>query len=133
MGARCNFWGFLHYDDRRLSWWSSCDGPQHNDSRCDTVMINLCLIFYAICKLANSLSVKTFKTQTVHYVFSLRISVSVHVIITQIMAPAMFINFWLVLLFLFASSLVPKFREQKKIERSPGNGQTWYNLAGGVN
>ena len=89
--------------------------------------------FYAICKLANSLSVKTFKTQTVHYVFSLRISVSVHVIITQIMAPAMFINFWLVLLFLFASSLVPKFREQKKLERSPGNGQTWYNLAGGVN
>ena len=33
-------------------------------------------------KLAIKLSVKTFKTRTVHFVFSLRIFVSVHVIIT---------------------------------------------------
>ena len=38
-GGRCNIWGFLHCDERRSGWWASRDGPQHDRSRSDTVMI----------------------------------------------------------------------------------------------
>ena len=37
-GCRCNFWGLLHYDDRTSPRWASCNGPQHDCSRSDTVM-----------------------------------------------------------------------------------------------
>ena len=60
-------------------------------------------------KFAIKLSVKTFKTRTVHFVFSLRIFVSVHVIITSITAPGMFIKLCLVVLLLLPGSLVSKF------------------------
>ena len=40
-GGWCNFWGFLHYDYWRSSWWSSRDGPQHDCSRSDTFMISV--------------------------------------------------------------------------------------------
>ena len=66
---------------------------------------------------------ETFKTGSVHFVFSLRIFVFVHVRITSIIALGMFTNLSLALLLLFADSLVPKFNE-KKLGRSPGNGQT---------
>ena len=49
---------------------------------------------------------KTFKTRTVHFVFSLRTFVSAHVIITSITAPGMSINLSLVALLLLAGSLV---------------------------
>ena len=78
---------------------------------------------------------KTSKTRTVHFVFSLRVFVSAHVIITSIAAPGLFKSICLVLLLLLAGSLVPKFHFQltkKKPERSPGKGQTQYNLAYGV-
>ena len=64
--------------------------------------------------LQSELSVKTLRTRTVHFVFSLRIFVSAHVIITSITAPGMFTNLCLVLLLLFADSPVPKFRFQLK-------------------
>ena len=35
----CNFWGLLYCDDRRSPWWASCDGPQHDRNRSETVMI----------------------------------------------------------------------------------------------
>ena len=63
-------------------------------------------------KLAIKLSVKTFKTRTVHFVFSLRIFVSVHVIITSITAPGMFTKLCLVVLLLLPGSLVSKFHFQ---------------------
>ena len=65
----------------------------------------LYFIFTAVSKL----SVKTFKTRTAHFVFSLRIFLSAQVIVTSITALDMFKNFCLVLLLLFADSLVPKF------------------------
>ena len=49
---------------------------------------------------------KTFKTRTVHFVFSLRTFVSAHVIITSITALGMSINLSLVVLLLLAGSLV---------------------------
>ena len=78
---------------------------------------------------------KTSKTRTVYFVFSLRVFVSAHVIITSIAAPGLFKSICLVLLLLLDGSLVPKFHFQltkKKPERSPGKGQTQYNLAVGV-
>ena len=78
---------------------------------------------------------KTFKTRTVHFIFSLRIFVSAHVIITSITAPGMFTYLYLVPLLPFADSLVPKFHfqfKEKKIEKSPGKGWTWCNLADGM-
>ena len=72
-------------------------------------------IFFSLAtprKLAIKLSVKTFKTRTVHFVFSLRIFVSVHVIITSITAPGMFIKLCLVVLLLLPGSLVSKFHFQ---------------------
>ena len=65
----------------------------------------LYFIFTAVSKL----SVKTFKTRTAHFVFSLRIFLSAQVVITSITALDMFKNFCLVLRLLFADSLVPKF------------------------
>ena len=79
--------------------------------------------------------VKTFKTRTVHFTFSLRIFVSAHVVITQITAPSMFANLCWVLLSLLAGSLIPKFHFQltkKRLERSPGKGWAWYSLADGA-
>ena len=72
----------------------------------------LCLIFITIRKLAIKLSVKTFKTWTVHFIFTLRIFVSAHVVITSITAPSMFINLCLVVLLLLPGSLVSKFHFQ---------------------
>ena len=46
-GSRCKFWGLLHCDDRRLRWWASSDGPQHDRSRSDTGMINVNFNSYA--------------------------------------------------------------------------------------
>ena len=65
----------------------------------------LYFIFTAVSKL----SVKTFKTRTAHFVFSLRIFLSAQVVITSITALDMFKNFCLVLRLLFADSIVPKF------------------------
>ena len=45
--GRCNFWGLLHYDDRRSPWWASRVGPQHDHGRSDTVMIGMNLNSYA--------------------------------------------------------------------------------------
>ena len=86
--------------------------PQHDRSRCDTIMIRmnfnsdarlyfssfpflflnpklyilnksqLYLIFITARKLAIKLNVKNFKTRTVHFVLSLRIFVSAHVTVT---------------------------------------------------
>ena len=64
------------------------------------------------------MSVKTFTTRTVHFVYFLRIFFSAHLIITSINAPGMFTNLSLVLLLLFADLPVPKFHsqlEKKKI------------------
>ena len=61
---------------------------------------------------------KTLKTRTVHFVYSLRIFVSTHVIITSIAAPGMFANLCLVLLLLFADSPVPKFHFQLKKKKT---------------
>ena len=49
----------------------------------------------------------------------------------------MFTNCCLVCLLLFSNLPVPKFhfqlqKKQKKPEKSPGKGWTWYNLAGGM-
>ena len=85
--------------------------------------------------LQSNWSVKTFKTRTVHFVFSLRIFVSAHVIITSITAPSTFTHLCLVLLLLFTDSPVPKFHFQwkkKKLEKSPRKGRTWFNLAYGI-
>ena len=60
------------------------------------------------------MSVKTFKTRTVHFVYYSRIFVSAHVIIKSITAPGMFTNLCLVLLSLFANLPVPKFHFQLK-------------------
>ena len=68
----------------------------------------------ATCKLAILLSVKTFQTRTVHFIFSLRIFVSAHLIITSITAPSMFTYLYLVPLLPFADSPVPKFHFQFK-------------------
>ena len=46
-GGRCNFWGFLDCDDRRLKWWASHNGPQYDRSRSDTVMIKMNFNSYA--------------------------------------------------------------------------------------
>ena len=70
----------------------------------------LYFIFIAVSKL----SVKTFKTRTAHFVFSLRIFLSAQVVITSITALDMFKNFCLVLRLLFADSLVPKFNFNKR-------------------
>ena len=64
---------------------------------------------YFIFTTVSKLSVKTFKTRTAHFVFSLRIFLSAQVVITSITALDMFKNFCLVLRLLFADSLVPKF------------------------
>ena len=45
--GRCNFWDFLLCDDRRSRWWASRDGPQHDRSRSDTVMISMHFNSYA--------------------------------------------------------------------------------------
>ena len=79
---------------------------------------------------------KTFKAWTVHFVFSLRIFVSAHVIITSITTLGIFTKLCgLVLLLVLAGSLVPKFHFQltkKRLEISPGNGWTQHKLAEGV-
>ena len=46
-GGRCQFWGLLHSDDQRSLWWSSRDGPQHDRSRSDTIMISMNFKSYA--------------------------------------------------------------------------------------
>ena len=55
-GGRCKFWGLIHYADRRLSQWAYLDGPQHDRSSSDTVMISInfetyssLAIFFIIC------------------------------------------------------------------------------------
>ena len=60
-------------------------------------------------KLTIELSVKTFKTRTVHFIFSLSLFVCARVVITSITALGMFTNLCLVLLLLLVGSLVPKF------------------------
>ena len=40
-GGRCNFWGFLHYDYRKSPWWVSRDGPRHDRSRSETLLISM--------------------------------------------------------------------------------------------
>ena len=78
---------------------------------------------------------KTLKTWSVQFVFSLRIFClcSHH---SSITAPGMFTNCCLVCLLLFSNLPVPKFhfqlQKKKKLEKSPGKGWTWYNLAGGM-
>ena len=57
-------------------------------------------------------SVKTFKTRTVHFIFSLSLFVCARVVITSITALGMFTNLCLVLLLLLVGSLVPKFHFQ---------------------
>ena len=140
-GGRCNFWDLLLCDDRRSPWWASRDGPPYDCSRIDTVIICMNFNSYAslaisliipgsfsvlfwtrnyicytsvdfVCFLIPNVSLQTFKTRTVHFVFSLRIFVLAHVIITSIRALSMFANLCLVLLLLFASSLLSKFHFQ---------------------
>ena len=45
--GRCSGWGLLHYDDWRSPWWASRDGPQHDRSRSDTVIISMNFNSYA--------------------------------------------------------------------------------------
>ena len=74
---------------------------------------------------------KTFKIQTVHFVFSLRIFPSAHVMITSTTAPGMFINLCVVVLLLFAGSLVSKFHFQlmkkspRKVPEKVGHSPIW--------
>ena len=72
----------------------------------------MCLILPLVS--LQSKGVKTFKTQTVHFVYSSRIFVSAHVIKTSITALDMFTNLCLVLLSLFAALPVPQFHFQLK-------------------
>ena len=143
-GGRCNFWGLLECDDRRSPWWASRVGPQH-----DTVMISMnfnsyatLAIFFIIpvlfCFVFEHETIHTtrvlaafdfyyFKTRTVHFLYSLRTSVSAHVRITSITAPGMFTNLCLVLLLLFADLPVPKFHFQskkKKLGKTPRESRT---------
>ena len=46
-GGQCNFWVLLHCDDRRSPWWASRDGPQHDRSRSDTVIVGMDFKSYA--------------------------------------------------------------------------------------
>ena len=78
---------------------------------------------------------KTFKTRSVYFVFSLTIFVSALVIIKSIMALSIFFKplfnssvatCWL------ACSEISLLINERKLGSSPGNGQTWYNLADGV-
>ena len=64
----------------------------------------------------------------------MRIFITAHVIITSITALGMFTNLCLVLLLLFADSLLTKlhFQLMKKARKKPGKGRTKYNLADGV-
>ena len=82
----------------------------------ETYYTNVSCVWFLLSyvSLQSELSVKTLRTRTVHFVFSLRIFVSAHVIITSITAPGMFTNLSLVLLLLFADSPVAKFRFQLK-------------------
>ena len=73
---------------------------------------------------------KTFKTQTVHFVFSLRIFFSAHVIVKSVTALSMFANLCLVLLLTFSELSLSI--NVKKLKRSPGNCRTKYKLADGV-
>ena len=75
---------------------------------------------------------KTSKTRTVHFTFSLRIFVSAHVVITQITAPSMFANLCWVLLSLLVGSLIPKFYFQltkkkglREVQEKVGYGTAW--------
>ena len=45
--GRYSVWGLLHYDDWRSPWWASRDGPQHDRSRSDTVIISMNFNSYA--------------------------------------------------------------------------------------
>ena len=63
-------------------------------------------------KLTIEPSVKTFKTWTFHFIFSLSLFVCARVVITSITALGMFTNLCLVLLLLLVGSLVPKFHFQ---------------------
>ena len=45
--GRCSVWGLLHYDDWTSPWWASRDGPQHDRSRSDTVIISMNFNSYA--------------------------------------------------------------------------------------
>ena len=55
-GGRCKFWGLIRYADRRLPRWACLDGPQHDRSSSDTVMISMnfdtyssLALFFIIC------------------------------------------------------------------------------------
>ena len=77
-------------------------------------------------KACNLTVCKILKIRTVHFVYSLMIFVSAHVIITPITAPSIFTNICLVLLLLIADLPVPKFPfqlERKKLG-SPGESRT---------
>ena len=136
-GGRCKFWGLIHYADRRLPQWAYLDGPQHDRSSSDTVMISMnfetyssLAIFFIICFVL-FLNTKLYilnecyqclifitvrnlqsKTRTVHFVFSFRIFVFTFVIIKKIVALGMFTNLCLVLLLRLAVSFAPKFHFQ---------------------
>ena len=73
---------------------------------------------------------KTFKIRTVHFVFSLRIFFSAHVIVKSVTALSMFANLCLVLLLTFSELSLSI--NVKKLKRSPGNCRTKYKLADGV-
>ena len=70
---------------------------------------------------------KTFRTRTVHFVFSLRIFVSVQVVITSITAPGMFTKLSIgssVTICRLVCSEISLSVTEKKLEKSPGKGRT---------
>ena len=77
-------------------------------------------------KLTIQPSVKTFKTRTVHFVFSLVIFFSNHVMITSITALGIFTKLSLVLLLLLAGSLAAKFHFQiREVREMVGHCTNW--------
>ena len=147
-GGRCNFWGLLDCDDRRSPWWASRVWPQ-----LDTVMISMdfngyaslaifflspyCFFYFVFehetiiyykrvsCVWFLLPYVKTFKTRTVHFVYSLRIFVSAHVIITSItVCLQTFVRFFCCICRLACSEISLSIKEKKKLRKSPRESRT---------
>ena len=168
--GRCNFWGFLQYDDRRSRWWASCNGPVGTIAVAltpswlvwiSTVMPVWLYFSYHSCFVLHfffehetiscytSVSWVWFLLPYVslqsnwawkpsilglHCVFSLdfRLCSRYNNInygawhVYKLLLGSFVATCWLACSEIFLST------KEKKLERSPGKGRTWYNLAYGV-
>lgn len=76
---------------------------------------------------------KTFKTRTVYFVFSLELFVFAHGITTSVAALDIFTNVYFVLLLLLVGQLIPKFHFRlTKLSLREVREMTLQKLAGGV-